>query len=138
MDFDLINVYTDPIVKNYDGLDICLLPWINTENLEDVEEFLGICKTDIVLAHLEINGAEMTPGHFQGGGTPASMFKRFEQVYTGHYHHKSTIENIRYLGSQMEFTWMDFDDKKYFHILDTETRELTLVHNPLKMFLHAN
>jgi hypothetical protein len=31
----------------------------------------------------------------------------------------------------MEFFWSDCDDKKYFHVLDTETRELTPVHNPV-------
>ena len=34
----------------------------------------------------------------------------------------------------MEFTWADADDPKYFHILDTETRELTPVHNPHTIF----
>ena len=134
LDFDNINVYKDPLVKNYDGLDICLLPWINSENYEDVEEFLGICTADIVMCHGEINGAMMNPGHYQGGGTPASWFKRFEQVYSGHYHHKSELGNIRFLGAQMEFTWNDFGDEKHFHILDTETREIEPIHNPLKMF----
>ena len=118
----------------YDGLDICLLPWINSENAEDVEEFLGICSADIVMCHGEINGAQMQPGHFQGGGTPTDWFKRFEQVYSGHYHHKSELSNIRFLGSQMEFTWNDFGDAKHFHILDTETREIEPVLNPLKMY----
>ena len=34
----------------------------------------------------------------------------------------------------MEFTWNDFDNTKHFHILDTETREIEPIHNPLKMF----
>jgi len=134
LDFDNINVYSDPIVKNYDGLDICLVPWINTENYDDVEEFLGICSADIIMCHGEITGALVNPGNFQGGGTSPALFKRFEQVYSGHYHHKSILGNIKFLGSQMEFTWNDFGDEKHFHILDTETRELTAVHNPLKMY----
>jgi len=134
LDFENINVYKDPIVKNYDGLDICLVPWINSENYDDVEEFLGICKADIAMIHGEINGAMQQPGHFQGGGTSPIMFKRFEQVYSGHYHHKSELGNIRFLGSQMEFTWNDFGDAKHFHILDTETREIEPVLNPLKMY----
>ena len=131
LNFDFINVYKDQTIKNYDGLDILLLPWINSENIEDVEEYLGIAEADIVMSHLEVNGAEMYPGHFHGGGTPASWFKRFEQVYSGHFHHKSNLDNIRYLGSQMEFTWSDYGDDKHFHILDTDTREITPVRNPL-------
>ena len=129
-----INIYTDPITKNYDGLDVVLLPWINDENIEDVQDYLSLAEAPIVMAHLEITGGMMQPGHFHGGGTPSSWFNRFEQVYSGHFHHKSTIANIRYFGSQMEFTWNDFGDDKHFHILDTETREIEAIRNPLKMF----
>lgn len=34
----------------------------------------------------------------------------------------------------MEFTWSDYDDPKGFHIFDTETRELTFIQNPFRMF----
>ena len=33
-----------------------------------------------------------------------------------------------------EITWADCNDPKYFHILDTSTRELTAVRNPLSLF----
>jgi hypothetical protein len=55
-------------------------------------------------------------------------------VCTGHYHHKSTEKNINYLGCPYEMTWMDYEDPKGFHIFDTETRELTRVVNPNRMF----
>ena len=131
---DNINIFTDPITKNYDGLDIALLPWINSENEEEVEEFLQLTTAPFVMSHLEVNGGMMSPGHYHGGGTPQSWFERFEQVFSGHFHHKSTLGNIRYFGSQMEFTWNDFGDDKYFHVFDTETREIEMIKNPLKMF----
>ena len=65
------------------------------------------------------------------GGMSTKNFERFDMVLSGHFHTKSSQNNIHYLGCQMEFFWSDCDDKKYFHILDTETRELTPVHNPL-------
>jgi len=131
---DNINVYTDPITKEYDGLEIALLPWINSENEEEVEEFLQLTTAPFVMSHLEVNGGMVGPGHFHGGGTPASWFERFEQVYSGHFHHKSQLGNIKYLGSQMEFTWNDFGDDKHFHVFDTETREIEAIKNPCKMF----
>ena len=134
LNFDNVNVYKDPMTKDYDGLEIALLPWINSENEEEVEEFLQLTTAPFVMSHLEVNGGMVGPGHFHGGGTPASWFERFEQVYSGHFHHKSQLGNIRYLGSQMEFTWNDFGDDKYFHVFDTETREIEMIKNPLKMF----
>ena len=134
LNFDNVNVYKDPITKDYDGLEIALLPWINSENEEEVEEFLQLTTAPFVMSHLEVNGGMMSPGHFHGGGTPQSWFERFEGVVSGHFHHKSTLGNIRYFGSQMEFTWNDFGDDKHFHVFDTETREIEAIQNPLKMF----
>ena len=34
----------------------------------------------------------------------------------------------------MEFFWNDAGDDKFFHIIDTETRELTPVRNPLTLY----
>ena len=113
---------------------ICLVPWINSENYEDVEEFLDICAADIVMCHGEISGAQVSPGHFQGGGTSPTLFKRFEQVYSGHYHHNSSIDNFHYLGAPYEITWNDYDDPRGFHVFDTETRELEFIRNEYRLF----
>ena len=67
-------------------------------------------------------------------GLSRDLFKRFEKVMSGHFHTKSEQDNITYLGSQMEFFWNDAHDKKYFHILDTDTRQLTAVRNPHTLF----
>ena len=32
----------------------------------------------------------------------------------------------------MQFTWSDYGDEKYFHIFDTETREMKPIHNPIE------
>ena len=34
----------------------------------------------------------------------------------------------------MEFTWSDYGDPKGFHIFDTDTREMTKIKNPIRMF----
>ena len=34
----------------------------------------------------------------------------------------------------MQFTWSDYGDNKYFHIFDTDTREMLPVPNPLTIF----
>jgi len=67
-------------------------------------------------------------------GLDRSIFKRFEKVISGHFHHKSSQDNIEYLGSQMEFFWNDAHDNKYFHVLDTDLRVLTPVRNPHTIF----
>ena len=62
------------------------------------------------------------------------MFKAFQKVYSGHFHHKSETGNITYLGNPYEITWADYNDKRGFHIYDTETMETEFIENPYSMF----
>jgi DNA repair exonuclease SbcCD nuclease subunit len=129
-----VRIIEKPEVVSYDGMPIALVPWINAENEEKTRFFLNTCKADVVGAHLELSGFEMQKGIPCSDGMSADAFRRFDMVLSGHFHTKSSQNNIHYLGSQMEFFWSDANDRKYFHVLDTETRELTPVENPITLF----
>ena len=129
-----VHIVHEPTVMDYDGLKMALVPWICAENEERTIKFIKNCKADIVGGHFDIIGYEMMKGIRCEHGLDRSLFERFEAVYSGHFHTKSTQDNIHYLGSQLEFFWNDAHDNKYFHILDTDTRELTPVRNPHTMF----
>ena len=129
-----VRIIEKPTVVDYDGMKYAHIPWINPENEEKTRYFLNTCKADVVGAHLELDGFEMQKGVTCTGGMSADAFRRFDMVLSGHFHTKSNQGNIHYLGSQMEFMWSDVNDRKYFHILDTSTRELTPVENPVTIF----
>jgi len=129
-----VRIIEKPTVVDYDGMKYAHIPWINPENEEKTRYFLNTCKADVVGAHLELDGFEMQKGVTCTGGMSADAFRRFDMVLSGHFHTKSNQGNIHYLGSQMEFMWSDVDDRKYFHVLDTSTRELTPVENPVTIF----
>lgn len=129
-----VTIIEKPTVLEYDSLRMAMLPWMNKENTEESLHFIKNCKADILCGHLELNGFEMMKGIKSDHGMDPNMFSRFESVLSGHYHTKSSNGNIHYLGSQLEFFWSDCNDKKYFHVLDTETREMIPVHNPHTLF----
>jgi DNA repair exonuclease SbcCD nuclease subunit len=129
-----VTIISDPTVMDYDGLKMGLVPWIDEENTEQTMAFLKNAQCDMIGGHFEIEGYDMFKGQKSQHGLDRSLFKRFESVFSGHFHTKSTQGNITYLGSQMEFFWNDAHDKKYFHVLDTETREITAIHNPHTLF----
>ena len=129
-----IHIIMEPTVMEYGTLKMGLMPWICPDNYDASMDFIKNCKADILGAHLELNGFEMMRGIKSTEGMDHKLFSRFEMVLSGHYHTRSTLDNIHYLGSQMEFFWSDVDDPKYFHVLDTETRTLTKVHNPYTLF----
>lgn len=132
---DVITVHMEPIVNDYDGLPIALLPWITSDNYVQSLEFVKNANAPILAAHLELQGFEMMKGApVMSHGMGVDLFNRYEMVLTGHYHTKSTKGNIFYLGTQFELSWSDANDPKYFHVLDTSTRELTPIRNPITLF----
>lgn len=130
-----IQIIMKPAVKQIEELDIAFLPWIAPDNYADSMEFVGKAPASILISHLELAGFEMIKGMpTSTGGMDAALFNRFEMVLSGHYHTKSTRGNIHYLGTQFQQSWADCDDPKYFHVLDTVTRELVQIKNPFTLF----
>ena len=129
-----VSIIEEPRVMNYDGCKIGLVPWMNQQNEEECMDFLRSTKAQIIGGHFEIAGMEMDRGIVCKEGMDRNVFDRFELVMSGHFHAKSNYGSIHYLGSQMEFFWNDCGDKKYFHVFDTETRELTPVHNDVTIY----
>lgn len=125
-----VNIVMSPKVLNYDGCNIALLPWINSENYSESMKFIESCDASILAAHLELSGFDYMQGMPATHGMDPTLFSRFENVWSGHYHTKSEKGNIHYLGTQYEMSWSDADDPKFFHVFDTETRILTPIANP--------
>jgi len=129
-----VNIIMEPKVMEYGSLKMALLPWINQENFDSSMKFIRECKADWLGAHLELDGFELLRGVKSHGGLDPKLFDKFELVMTGHYHCSSRQDNIWYLGSQLEFSWNDAHDNKYFHIVDTETREVQKIKNNYTLY----
>lgn len=129
-----VDIIMDPVVREYGDVKFGIVPWINPENEKQSIEFLENCGADVIGGHFELSGFEMDVGHMCMDGMDARPLSRFELVLSGHFHTRSNQGNIHYLGSQMQFSWSDAEDPKFFHVYDTETRTLTPVENPLKLF----
>ena len=129
-----VHIIMEPTVMQYDSLSMALVPWICQDNYELCMNFIRDCRADWIGSHLELNGFEVMRGLTNKHGMDPKLFSRFEMVLSGHYHCSSKKDNIWYLGSQMEFFWSDAHDAKYFHVLDTETREMTKIRNPHTLF----
>jgi DNA repair exonuclease SbcCD nuclease subunit len=123
-----------PFEWDFDGTKIIMLPWICDDNREASLHAIRNTPAQIVMGHLELQGFEMFRGSIVSHGDDPSLFDRFDTVMSGHYHHRSSRGNIHYLGSHAEFTWSDYNDPRGFHIFDTETRNLTFIENPYRMF----
>ncbi len=132
---DHVTVYSDPcevsLTKDH---KVLFLPWICADNEDKSKELIEKTRTKVVFGHLQIAGIESDKGSFMMEGHSIPMFKAFQRVFSGHFHHRSITENITYLGNPYEITWSDYNDKRGFHIYDTETMEVEFIENPYSMF----
>ena len=132
--YDNIEVYPEATTISLDGTIIDLIPWINSGNYDEVMYFIKNSKSQVMFGHLEIDGFAMYKGYVANTGLPKKIFNRYEVACSGHYHHKSSKDNIHYLGAPYEITWNDYDDPRGFHVFDTETRELEFIRNKYRLF----
>lgn len=128
-----IEIIKDPITVDI-GIPVCLMPWINSENYSACMTELQETHAEICLGHFEISGFSMYRDSECHDGLDKSIFKRFDKVFSGHFHHKSDDGHIYYLGNPYELTWQDYNDPRGFHLFDTKTRELTFIRNPYSLF----
>lgn len=133
-EYENVSIIDRPQTIQLEFLDVCMIPWICVENLEEVNKEIDNTPAKICMGHLELSGFEMYAGSPIEHGFDPKMFSKFQRVFSGHFHHKSSGGNIDYLGSPFEMTWQDYNDPKGFHVFDTETLELEWIKNPFKLF----
>jgi len=126
--------WNDPVELDMDGCNIMLSPWICAENYDSSIAAFKSTKAHVLMGHFEITGYEMMRGQLCDHGLDKNTFSKFDAVYSGHFHHPSSHGNITYIGAQYEMNWSDHGQKRGFNVFDTETREMTHVPNPYKMF----
>lgn len=133
------NIVVIDKIDYFKEMDILLVPWICNDNRGEIDHFISKIskknkKETTVLGHFEFTGFDYSSGVTATTGDDPKVYKDFKMVLSGHYHSKSSKDNIHYLGSQFEFTWIDCDETKYFHVFDTTTNNLEKVDNPYKYF----
>lgn len=129
-----VNVHQEPTTIELQGTKIDIIPWICSENQDQIREFIKHSKSDICLGHFEIAGFAMYRGMECHEGLNMNIFNKYEQVWSGHYHTRSKKENITYVGTPYEMTWQDYADTKGFHTFDLETRKLEFIPNYKNIF----
>jgi len=111
-----------------------MIPWICSDNREQILNFIETSSMDVVCGHFELNNYEVMRGINFNGGESDKFLNSFDMVLSGHFHIKSNQKNVFYLGTQYELSFADVGDTKGFHVYDTEIKDLTFIENQNKMF----
>lgn len=132
--YDNIQIYSQPETVMIEGTKILMLPWINAQNYEETMRWIKDTSAEIAMGHLELNGFEVTPGMLHEGGMDPDIFFKFKQVFSGHFHHKSSRGNITYLGNPYQMFWNDYKDSRGFHLYEPKSNKLQFIKNPFEIF----
>jgi DNA repair exonuclease SbcCD nuclease subunit len=134
---DMVTVINQPTTHQINDSMIASVPWINSENESEFDEFLRSMvqekSPDLMLGHFPINGF-INQGITIQDAVPYDRFDGIEQVISGHFHTPGEKGNILYPGSPYEFTWADYGQKKGFLLFNTITGELKKVLTKSHMF----
>lgn len=133
-EYDNLRIVNHPTEATFDGVKFLMVPWICNENEKDIIGSIARTDASVLCGHFEIQGFEMHKGAVCEDGLDPKTFSSIETVISGHFHHKSKIKNIQYIGTPYEMTWSDFGDDKVFAVYDTDTREVGFVPNPFQIF----
>ena len=133
-EYDNVKIYSETTPISLDKLSVLLVPWINKENEEQTLAMINKSISPVCMGHLELVGFRVHRGYVMEHGTEASIFDKFDKVFSGHYHTRSDNGKIFYLGNPYEIYWNDCNDTRGFHLFDTETQEHTAVDNPYRLF----
>lgn len=130
-----IDVIDHPTELTIHGVEFAMLPWMCADNQADSLKLIKTSSAKILVGHLELAGFEMFKGQLsEHGHVEVKDLARFDQVWSGHYHHRSTQGNVSYLGNPYELTWSDYDDPRGFHVFDCACGSLEFITNPYRMF----
>jgi DNA repair exonuclease SbcCD nuclease subunit len=136
-EYDTVFIHDKPKTLSYPGCTIDVIPWLCSENYDEVRDFMAKSTSDVCVGHFEISGFAMYRGADSQEGLDRDIFKKYQLVLSGHYHTRSHQENIIYTGTPYELTWQDCNDPRGFHVFDTETLKTTFYENELKMFVRS-
>ena len=133
-EYDNVTVYSQPTEVQLDNLKTLFIPWINQENEETTLKLIQKTSCKCAMGHLELQGFRVNRQIVMEHGLESKLFDKFERVFSGHYHTRSTNGTVFYLGNPYEIYWTDVGDTRGFTIFDTETITHEPVNNPYKMF----
>lgn len=118
-----------------EDISFAVIPWICESNREEVSKFIENTESIYCAGHFEFAGFEINKGFMATDGDDPSQYEKFDIVFSGHYHTQGKDKNIHYVGTPCEYTWIDYNDLKGFHVFDIISHKIEFVKNTKPLFV---
>ncbi len=129
-----------------DGCNCLMIHWHNTNEelqatLDKICEDKDFCDgVEYIFGHFSFNGYKLNNKVINMNDEDAHdmdvihRFPNLKKIFSGHFHTPSEQGIVKYVGVPYHLTWSEANATLGFHILDTDTGELTFIENPHKAF----
>ena len=133
-DYSNIKVYSKPEEVILGDLKTLFIPWISTDQEQETLDIIESTPCKVAMGHLELGGFKVLKDYVQEETKFDKKFRKFEKVFSGHYHTRSDDGKVFYIGNPYQMFWSDYKDERGFIIFDTETLDIEYIDNPYEIF----
>lgn len=127
--YPCFTVIDEPTTMKIAGVDFDLIPWICEQNAASIFDFIAKSKSKFCMGHFELAGYYFYKNSKADHGLESDFLRKYDIVYSGHYHHANSGDNINYLGTPLTMTANDEDEVRGFYEF-SGIPELKFIPNP--------
>ncbi|QFR55647.1 recombination endonuclease subunit [Yersinia phage JC221] len=108
---------------------IDLIPWICEENSQQIFDFIKKSTSEFCLGHFELSGYYFYKNSKSDHGLEPDFLKKYQRVFSGHYHHANEGDNVFYIGTPLTMSANDEEETRGFYEFNGKP-ELAFIANP--------
>ena len=116
------------IIPDYSYFDFSNIRYhfMSYRNNNKLPEFKYSPNKNILIAHQDIIGFKMNDSKLSSEGVQLDAFKKFDIIFSGHYHIHQHKNNLVYIGSPFQINFGERNQRKGFIIFDDSNFEWEL------------
>ena len=127
--YPCFTVIDEPTTMKIAGVDFDLIPWIADSNAESIFDFIAKSKSRFCMGHFELAGYYFYKNSKADHGLESDFLRKYDRVFSGHYHHANDGGNVHYIGTPLTMTANDEDEVRGFYEFNG-TEDLKFIPNP--------
>lgn len=102
------------------GEEVVLTPWITSEDQWNKVKKLGK-KGRMAIGHFELNDFNVTGSHTMNHGYNRSDLKKYDYVFSGHYHTRQIKDNVIYTGTPYPITMNEANQEHGIYLVSDDS-----------------
>ena len=103
---------------------MAFFPYMKNEEVEKIFSTMTLNGWD-AFVHWGIRGAKRNDWNTDKDGIPIEWLKDFRNVFSGHYHYRSKLQNVQYIGSPFQQNFGEMGQEKGVLVYDNEKNKTT-------------